>query len=311
MGKSTNRSLKLGLLVFTGLILFSVAIYFLGSQQNLFSSSVILKSHFHDVKGLVEGNKVQYSGITVGYVSNIEIVQDTVVLVEISVKKDVTRFIRKDSKVSISSKGLMGSKILNIYPGTADAEPVSANEFLKTRESIEMEDVLKEAQSVMAESGKITANLMEITKKMNAGNGDFSVLLNENNITSAINKASRDLEKLTTETREVMLKINNGEGDLGRLINDTVITTDLNRVILNLENVTAKSDSVADELHDYTNELNNGNGIAYRIVYDTAMANNIDTTIIRVNNGIDEVMNLAETLDDSWVLNLFSGKNKK
>ena len=311
MGKSTNRSLKLGLLVFTGLILFSVAIYFLGSQQNLFSSSVILKSHFNDVKGLVEGNKVQYSGITVGYVSNIEIVQDTVVLVEISVKKDVTRFIRKDSKVSISSKGLMGSKILNIYPGTADAEPVSANEFLKTRESIEMEDVLKEAQSVMAESGKITANLMEITKKMNAGNGDFSVLLNENNITSAINKASRDLEKLTTETREVMLKINNGEGDLGRLINDTVITTDLNRVILNLENVTAKSDSVADELHDYTNELNNGNGIAYRIVYDTAMANNIDTTIIRVNNGIDEVMNLAETLDDSWVLNLFSGKNKK
>ena len=311
MGKSTNRSLKLGLLVFTGLILFSVAIYFLGSQQNLFSSSVILKSHFHDVKGLVEGNKVQYSGITVGYVSNIEIVQDTVVLVEISVKKDVTRFIRKDSKVSISSKGLMGSKILNIYPGTADAEPVSANEFLKTRESIEMEDVLKEAQSVMAESGKITANLMEITKKMNAGNGDFSVLLNENNITSAINKASRDLEKLTTETREVMLKINNGEGDLGRLINDTVITTDLNRVILNLENVTAKSDSVADELHHYTNELNNGNGIAYRIVYDTAMANNIDTTIIRVNNGIDEVMNLAETLDDSWVLNLFSGKNKK
>lgn len=316
MGKSKNRALKLGLLVAVGLLLFSVAVYYLGSKQNLFSSSVNIRTYFQDVRGLMEGNKVQYSGITVGYVSNIEIVEDTVILVEMSVNEDVAKFIRKDSKVEIGSDGLMGSKIVSIYPGTKDAGRINENEVLQTRESIELQDVLKEAQTVMQQSKQITESLMEIGEKINNGDGDIAALLNDNTLTTRFARIENEMLEITASTKEMMNstnmiveKVNRGEGDLGRLINDTIMTADLNAVMANMERATNKADSVANELYIFTDQLNTGNGIIQRLVYDEKMANHIDTSIVKINNSMDEVVGAAETIERSWIFNLFS-KNK-
>lgn len=316
MGKSKSRSLKLGLLVAVGLLLFSVAVYYLGSRQNLFSSSVTVKTYFQDVRGLVEGNKVQYSGITVGFVSNIEIVQDTTILVEMSVDEEVAKFIREDSKVSISSDGLMGSKIISILPGTTGTASISEDDVLQTRESVEIQDVLKEAQTVIMESKKITQSLMEISQKINNGEGDLAALLNDNTLTTRFAQIENEMLEVTATTQrmlnstsEIVEKVNSGEGDLGRLINDTVFTAELNTAMKNIEDVTLKTDSVAGELYKFTNELNSGDGIINRLVYDTSMANEIDTSIVKINNSVDDVVGAAKTIEDSWIFNLFS-KNK-
>ena len=316
MGKSKNRALKLGLLVAVGLLLFSVAVYYLGSKQNLFSSSVNIRTYFQDVKGLMEGNKVQYSGITVGFVSNIQIVEDTLILVEMSVDEKVANFIRKDSKVEIGSDGLMGSKIISIYPGTKGAGRITENEVLQTRQSIELQDVLKEAQTVMLQSKQITESFKEVGEKINNGDGDIAALLNNNALTTRFARIENEMLQITATTKEMMnstnaivKKVNRGEGDLGRLINDTVMSTDLNTVMAHLENVTIKADSVAKELHLFTDELNTGNGIIHRLVYDEEMADEIDTSIVKINNSVDDVAGAAETIERSWIFNLFS-KNK-
>ena len=188
MAKFANRSIKLGLMVAGGLVLFAIAIFYLGSKQDLFSSSVTVKSYFEDVKGLMEGNKVQYSGITVGHVSHIEIVNDTTILVEMSVEKDVQKFIKKDSKVNIGSDGLMGNKIININPGSAGVQEIADNDVLKTQESVDFQDILVEAQLVMKDSRRIINNLREISRKMNEGDGDLAVLLNDDKITTKLNQ---------------------------------------------------------------------------------------------------------------------------
>lgn len=316
MGKSKNRSLKLGFVVAVGLLLFSVAVYYIGSKQNLFSSSVTVKTYFQDVKGLVEGNKVQYSGITVGFVSDIKIVKDTVILVEMSVDKDVAKFIRKDSKVEIGSDGLMGSKIISIYPGTAGTSSISENDVLQNRESIELQDVLKEAQTVILESKKITQSLMEISDKINSGDGDLAALLNDNTLTTRFAQIENEMlevtgntQRMLDKTNEIVSKVNRGEGDLGRLVNDTVFTSDLNMVMARIETVTLKTDSIADELYQFTTELNSGDGIVHRLVYDTSMANHIDTSIVKINKSVDDVVDAAKTIEGSWIFNLFS-KNK-
>lgn len=316
MGKSKNRSLKLGLTVAVGLILFSIAIYYLGSKQNLFSSSIGIKTYFQNVKGLMEGNKVQYSGITVGFVSSIEIVQDTTILVEMSVDKDVAKFIRSDSKVEINSDGLMGSKIISIYPGTTGNPSITENDVLQNRQSLELQDVLKEAQAVIQESKQITQSLMEISEKVNNGNGDIAALLNDNTLTTRLAQIENEMLRITAKTEEmvnstnqIVEKISRGEGDLGRLINDTVFTTDLNKSMQNIESITMKTDSVAKQLYLFSNELNTGDGIIQRLVYDTKMADNIDTSIVKINNSMDDVVDAANTIEKSWIFNLFS-KNK-
>jgi phospholipid/cholesterol/gamma-HCH transport system substrate-binding protein len=312
MGKFANRSIKLGLMVAGGLVLFAIAIFYLGSKQDLFSSSVIVKSYFDDVKGLMEGNKVQYSGITVGHVSHIEIVNDTTILVEMSVDQDVQKFIRKDSRVNIGSDGLMGSKIVNINPGSSNAQSVADNDVLKTQESIDFQDVLEEAQSVMRDTRGITQNLNEISRKMNEGDGDLAVLLNEDKITTKLNRFGDEMLAIASTSDEILEKVNNGEGDLGRLINDSTLTMEYMQLMNEFDSIATETNSFAEELHQYSQQLNSGGGLMYRLAYDSVMANNIDTTIAKVSNSVEDVVGAANTLENSWVFNLFSkNKNKK
>ncbi len=309
MKKQKIHTIKLGLMVAAGLLLFIVAIYYLGSQQNLFSSTVTLKSYFRNVSGLVEGNKVRYSGITVGTVSQIQIIKDTTILVDMAVDKKIVKFIRKDSKVVISSDGLMGSKIINILPGTSNAGQVSEDDFLQTKNTIDMQNVLEDAQQFIQEGRQITQNLIDISEKMNNGKGDFAVLLNENNITSKLDETGDEMIAFATNAKEISEHVNDGEGDLGRLVRDTIITGQINNVMGNLNKISIKTDSLTTQLLLFAKELNTGNGIAHRLVYDTVMADQFDTTFVKVNNGIENVQDAAKTIERSWIFNLFS-KNK-
>jgi len=300
------NAIKLGLMVAIGLVLFTVAIYYLGSQQNLFSSTVTVKSYFSDVRGLVEGNKVRYSGITVGTVSRIQIIKDTTILVEMAVDKDIVKYIRKDSRVTISSDGLMGSKLINILPGTAQTGPVTEEDFLQTKRTVDLQDVLEDAKQFTQEGRQITNNLLEVSEKLNEGNGDFALLLNENTITSKLSQTGDELLEFTTNAHEISEHVKEGKGDLGRLINDTTITAQINTAIHNLNKISLKTDSLTRQLLLFTNELNTGNGIVNRLVYDTILANQLDTTIIKVNNGVDDLQDAANTVEHSWIFNLFS-----
>lgn len=309
MERSKKRSLKLGILVAVGIVLFSLAIYYLGSQQNLFSSTITVKSYFNNVSGLIEGNKVRYSGITVGYISHIEIIEDTTVLVEMSVDKNISKFIRTDSKAEIESDGLMGSKIVSIFPGSSEGKPIEDEGFIESQPSIEFYDVLEDAQKIMKD-GQLTMNtLLEISNKINQGNGDLARLLNDNTITTKLSQAGDEALAVVRNTNEIIKRVNSGEGDLGRLVNDTVITDDLNRIMFNMEEITTKSNAAADELLQFSTQLNEGDGLINRLVYDTRMAAKIDTTLENANRGIEKAADAAETVEKSWLLNLFSGNN--
>ncbi|MFW5822046.1 MAG: MlaD family protein [Tangfeifania sp.] len=312
MGKFANRSIKLGLLVAGGLFFFAIAIFYLGSQQDLFSSTVTVKSYYKDVKGLMEGNKVHYSGINVGHVSHIEIINDTTILVQMSVNKDVQKFIRTDSKVDIASDGLMGSKIVNIYPGSESAQSISDNDVLVTQESIDFQDVLEEALAVIEDSRLIANNLLKISNKMNNGEGDFALLLNQRNITAKLDSVGNELLAFSSTSNEIINKINQGEGDLGKLINDTTVTTEYKVLMNSLDSVAWRTDLLVTGLQRYSRQLNTGDGILKRLAYDSVMADNIDTTVLKINKSVDDVVDAAETIDNSWIFNLFSkNRNKK
>ncbi|MEI8086486.1 MAG: MlaD family protein, partial [Paludibacter sp.] len=72
---------RLGLFVAGGLTLFVLAIFIIGKQKQLFNPVFRLTSTFNNVSGLQIGNNVRFSGITVGTVDNIQIINDSSVRV--------------------------------------------------------------------------------------------------------------------------------------------------------------------------------------------------------------------------------------
>src|SRR5436853_6084530 len=97
--------IRLGMFIAVGLALFMAAIFIIGKQKNLFNPVFKLSSTFYSVGGLQAGNNVRFSGITIGSVDDIQIINDTSVKVDMLIKKEVQQFIKSDCIASIGSEG--------------------------------------------------------------------------------------------------------------------------------------------------------------------------------------------------------------
>jgi len=138
-------------------------------QKNLFGSTFHLKSHFKTVSGLKVGNNVRFSGINVGTVDAIELITDTLVVVDLVLEKEVQPFIKTNAQVSISSDGLMGDKVLMISPGTPNHKSVNDNDILVSKRALEMEDIMVSMKKSLDNVGLISDDLAQFSHKVNNG----------------------------------------------------------------------------------------------------------------------------------------------
>ena len=308
--KDNNHQLKLGILITAGLLFFVVSVYLLGKQQNMFSSDMKIKAHFSNIKGIQVGNNVRFSGINIGTVTDIHILSDSIIEVEMAIEKEVAKFIKKDSKVEISNDGLMGNKLVTINPGNGDSDGISEGDELISNNKITSDELLEETKDIIMTTKAVAGNLKEITEKLNNGDGDFSKLLNDDKITSNLEYVSGEMVGLSSDLKEISNKINNGSGDIGKLLNDDQITQQANAVISKLDSVAYVGQQTIDNLHQTSVQINEGNGVINKLIYDTIWSHQLDTTMVKLNDGIDEAKQAASTIDNSWILNVFS-KNKK
>ncbi len=81
---------RLGLFITAGFVLFILAIFLIGRQKHLFDPVIELKANFKNVSGLQVGNNIRFSGINVGTVDNINIINDSTIQVDMIIKKECT-----------------------------------------------------------------------------------------------------------------------------------------------------------------------------------------------------------------------------
>jgi phospholipid/cholesterol/gamma-HCH transport system substrate-binding protein len=235
MTKDTGSNWKLGMFVILGILLFIITIYFIGKQQNLFGNTFHLKSKFKTVSGLKVGNNVRFSGINVGTVSEIEIMNDSTVMVVLLMEADVQKYIKKDAMASIGSDGLMGDKVMTISPGIASSETVKDNDFIKSKTPLEMEDLMKSVKTSVDNAGIITTQLTEFTYSMNNGEGTLSQLISDKELANSLKKTLTNLEVTSNEFSKFTTNMNNGKGVLYKVVNDERLGAKVDSTMANLE----------------------------------------------------------------------------
>ncbi|TRX20977.1 MlaD family protein [Flavobacterium franklandianum] len=235
MNKNTESNWKLGMFVIIGILLFIITIYFVGKQQNLFGDTFHLKSKFKTVSGLKVGNNVRFSGINIGTISEIEILNDSTVLVVLLMEEDVQKYIKKDAMASIGSDGLMGDKVMTISPGTTSNETVKDNDFIKSKSAIEIEDLMKSVKTSVDNAGIITAQLAQFTYNMNNGDGTLSKLMSDKEFANSLEKTLVNLEISTKEFSRFTTSMNNGKGLLSKVVSDERLGTKVDSTMSNLE----------------------------------------------------------------------------
>jgi ABC-type transport system involved in resistance to organic solvents, periplasmic component len=176
---TTRFKVRLGLFIIGGLMVFLIAIFIIGKQKNLFVPVFKLTTSFHNVSGLQVGNNIRFSGINVGTVDNIEIVNDTTVRVDLLIQKDVQRFIKSDCQAAIGSAGIIGDRVLVITQGSYDVPIAKGGQYIESKEPVEPDAIMASLQTSADNTAVISYQLAEIMIKINSGTGTIGRLIRD------------------------------------------------------------------------------------------------------------------------------------
>ena len=201
---SQNFKIRLGLFVAGGLTLFVLAIFIIGKQKNLFNPVFKLNTTFYNISGLQVGNNIRFSGINVGTVDDISILNDSTVKVVMLIRKEVQKFIKSDCKAAIGSEGLIGSKLIIITQGSYDAPTASEGQQIESNEPVEMDAIMSSLKVTADNAAIISYQLAEIMIKVNSGNGTLGRLIEDSTIAENLNQTIVNLKKSSKGLNENM-----------------------------------------------------------------------------------------------------------
>jgi phospholipid/cholesterol/gamma-HCH transport system substrate-binding protein len=268
---------RLGIFIVTGIVIFVVAIFIIGKQKNLFNPVFKITTNFYNVSGLQVGNNIRFSGIEVGIVDNIKIINDSTVQVDMLIKKTVQQFIKADSYASISSSGIIGDRIIVITQGSKKSPMAEDGQHILSKEPLETDDIMKSLKISAENAEVITLQLSEIMMNINSGQGTLGRLIQDSTIAENINQTIENFKK-------------SSEG-----FDETIEVTKENvfAFMESLQKTAAKTEVASNELGEIMTKINSGEGAIGMLLKDTSIVNNIDETIINLKEssiGLNENM---------------------
>jgi phospholipid/cholesterol/gamma-HCH transport system substrate-binding protein len=283
---------RLGMFIAGGIAVFVIAIFIIGKQQHLFDPVFKITTNFFNVSGLQVGNNVRFSGITVGTVDNITIINDSTVQVDLMIKKTVQQFIKSDCVASIGSEGIIGDRVVIINQGSNDAAMAKYGQKILSKEPVETDDIIVSLQATSLSAEVITLQLAEIMTNINNGQGTLGRLIQDTTVAENINQIIGNFKT-------------SSEG-----LDETIEVTKENvfAFMKSLQKTVAKTEVASNELGEIMTKINSGEGAIGMLLKDTAIVNNIDETIVNLKEssvGLNENM---EALKHNF---LFRGYFKK
>jgi phospholipid/cholesterol/gamma-HCH transport system substrate-binding protein len=218
-------------------------IYALGAKSRLFERKYTIHAEFSEVGGLAEGATVRLAGVQIGRVAGVELPSQPggKVRVDLSIARQFTDRVRKDSVARIETQGLLGDKIIEISVGTAGAPPIGPGEMIASKdpadlgqvvsqgaqtvkdvaavasslreiaEGLQKSRVIEDAGAAVANTRKVTDQVARIVNEVERGKGWANALIYQEPV------ALRQLDALVASTQKLLDRVERGEGAAGVL----------------------------------------------------------------------------------------------
>lgn len=317
MEKTTSQKLRLGLFVIIGLTLFILAVYFIGDKQQMFGKTNQLSAVFNNVSGLQLGNNVRYSGINVGTVSSITMINDTAIKVDMLIDKTIFPHIRKNAIATIGSDGLVGNMIINIIPGKEKATSISPGDEISTLNRIRTDDMLNTLGKTNKNAALLTSDLLKITNEINQGTGTVGLLIKDSNLANDLKQTVHYL-KITgqgssqsiTKINQLLSSLENKDNVIG-VLKDTAVANNLRKIVLNLKQTSTQIDNVVNNLDTTIVNIKNGKGAVNYLSNDPELVRKIDSTMTNVNEASLRLNENLEALKHNFLLRGYFRKQEK
>ena len=310
MRGENKRSVIVGIFVFIGIAILVAGVLTLGGQQKKFVKAIQLKAVFDDIGGLQTGNNIWFSGVKIGTVRKINFYGDSQVEIEMNVEEEVVEFIRKDSKATISSDGLIGNKIIVIYGGTTLAPPVEDGDRLESVMPLDTDKMMETLQVNNENLVEITGNLKNLTSKLAAGDGMVGAALTDSLIAENFKAIVRNLDQAAAKSNQMIAELQsftkklNQEGNLfNDLVTDTTMANELKQTMESFKQTAANSEEMTQKLSAITDKFNDPNNSLGMLLNDPEFAETLKSTLENTDSATYNLNRGMEALEYTWPFN--------
>ncbi|MFV5689383.1 MlaD family protein [Flavobacterium sp. ZT3R25] len=314
MEKTTSQKIRLGIFVIIGIIIFILAVYFIGDKQKMFGKTNHLNAIFNNVSGLQLGNNVRYSGINVGTVRAIEMINDSTIKVDMLIDNAIFRHIRKNAVATIGSDGLVGNMIINIIPGKGTEASVAPGDKIQSLSRIRTDDLLNTLGVTNKNAALLTADLLKITKEITEGKGTIGLLIKDSILATDLKETVHYLKITGKGTSESVTKLNrlissldNKENVIG-VLKDTAVANNIKTVVQNLDKSSTDINKMVTNLNATIANIKDGKGALNYLSNDPKLVQKIDSTMSNISQASSLLNENMKALRHNF---LFRGYFKK
>jgi phospholipid/cholesterol/gamma-HCH transport system substrate-binding protein len=253
---------KVGAFVLGGLALIATALFLLGDVT--FERRYVLYVNFTDVGNLNKDAPVRLSGVEVGQVSEIELI-DGGARVVAKVRHGVDIF--NDAVFSVGSTGIIGSKFLQVDQGKKASGVIPANSTIRGQDPISIEksltDALAKVQKLLDDvtkegpRGTLTENLRDTVanvREMTANLNDL-IATTKPQLTRAMSRTddiTEKLDALLAKSNVMMASLNTSSGTVGALLHDEKMKDDVKETIASVREAAGTAKDVLGRINQFT-----------------------------------------------------------
>jgi phospholipid/cholesterol/gamma-HCH transport system substrate-binding protein len=262
--------LKVGVIVLISTIILVTLLFLMTSSSGLgiFSHKLTVATYFANSAGLKTGAAVNLEGVTIGTVKTVTIDNSpehklTPVKVVMKMNEKFATNLKKDSKASLSTVGVLGDTVVDINSQFAVGPPMQDGDVLKTLETPSLTDVVKASQGTIESLNVILAKVNVIADNLQSGKGTVGMLINDPGL---YNRANAAVEELRT----LEVNLNKGRGSIGKLLTDDALYNRLNDTVGKLQSI--------------TDSLDKGHGTAGMLLKDDSLYKNLNSTLAHANS---------------------------
>ncbi len=294
MNKAWSAEFKVGIFVIAGcliLIFMSLKVgkFKLFGGGKTYEVSVL----FDNTEGLDVGGSVQISGVVVGRVKDIKL-DGKKARVILELGENIV--LKKDATVTIKTKGVLGEKFVEIYPGDAEEVIPKNGEIVNVKKTMDIDKLLASVDTVMEDIKAVTVNLR---KTLGGDEGAialkgirdnlYELTLNINRLVKkndeSLSNTVKNLEKfsavLAEKTPELSDELKEITKNLKELLNEN--RGSVKESIENIKKASERLDQTLASIKSVSDKIDKGEGTIGKLINDDTVHENLNKTLSSVN----------------------------
>ena len=259
-----SAAAKVGAFTIGGLMMLSSAVFTLGNFNFNSDDDLVFFANFKQVLGLSPQAEVKLNGISIGKVEDLFASGGSVTVV-MRVKPDTK--IPVDSKVTITSVGVMGERFINIIPSTDKGEYIKSGDYLFGVEEANMNSMFENLTKVMGKVEDLLGAVQNII-----GDDKFQKSVSE--MSDNMMQATQHINGMTEVVERIAI---NNEGKVNQMVEQmNGVLDSMNRSMSTVEHMVNNIDKFAG---------------------DPQTANDLKTTLKNISDTTQNVANMTESLN--------------